>query len=199
MIANKDFDIKYAITSKTVCDVVTTTTETLDRQGMLLPRQVDEINKTLLDYGLVMSPKGQMHEVCDDMMGAPETTIDLSAYRNHGTVEQQSYDPILFGATVHDMTWKTIYENGLLKPSLHGLGRIEDARRTVTSRLPKVRGVDTSKYIGMGTYRFIVGSREMNNMYKYGDPTPRGFKALSPEAYEVAKDIMQTKIKGMEN
>ena len=92
----------------------------------------------------------------------------------------------LHSATTYYVTMQRLLLDQVLKPSCKGKDLINGSLRAVTHMLPKTKGVDSVSPMLTATYNFMVDPREVRNLYMYGSPSPKSFRALSPVAYDVA-------------
>ena len=174
MVVKNNFDFSQEVVKKSVDNVLTKINDAVSKQKYLLPRQVSAFNKGLIPYGMIVSPEGKVFAMAKDFVGAKANDgVDI---KNADTLNH---------ATAFYMTAQRLLLDRVLKPSCKGSELIASSLMTVSRSLPKTKEGYAAD-MASAAYAFMVDTNEISNLYMYGDATPETFKALHPEAYDVA-------------
>ena len=178
MVVKNNFDFSKEVVKKSVDSVLTRINEAVAKQKYLLPRQVSAFNKSLIPYGMIVSFDGNVFALAKDFTGEKATS----------GIDTKSADTINH-ATAFYMTSQRLLLDRVLKPSCKGGELIGSSLMTVSRSLPKG---NYASDLASAAYAFMVNTDEISNLYMYGDPSPKSFKALHPEAYDVATKKVRT-------
>ena len=170
MVVKNNFDFSKEVVKKSVDGILTKINEAIAKQKYLLPRQVSAFNKSLIPYGMIVSPEGKVFAVAKDFVGA----------KANDSIDIQNADT-LNHATAFYMTAQRLLLDRVLKPSCKGSELIGSSLITVSRTLPKTKGGFAAD-MASAAYAFMVDTNEISNLYMYGEASPASFKALQPEA-----------------
>ena len=174
MVVKNNFDFSKEVVKKSVDGVLGKINDAVSKQKYLLPRQVSAFNKSLIPFGMMVSFDGNVFALAQDFVGA-KATKDMDV-KSEDTLNH---------ATAFYMTAQRLLLDRVLKPSLKGSELIGGSLMTVSRALPKTKGGYFAD-MASAAYAFMVNTDEISNLYMYGNPSPKTFKALHPEAYDVA-------------
>ena len=163
--------------------------DALAAQGMLLSTQINFYNNRLSRYGLVIQPDGMVYEYADDFAPAKKEPTPINLKQ-----PVKLSDATIESATAFNMALYNMSMNKVLKASLVGTDLIRSSLGQTMASIPtksmsKARQDRLATTLASSAFRFMVGTAEITNLYKFGSPSPTTFKALNPDAYTVADSI----------